>query len=73
MRKLIFAAVGVAVLAGCAATDGGQVASHEETYTPLGTHLPRKNTRAMADERKFVDKEDFKRQQEMMPEMQGGK
>lgn len=73
MRKLIFAAVGVAALAGCAVTDGGQVASHEETYTPLGTLLPRKNTQAMADERKFVDKEEFKRQQQMMPEMQGGK
>jgi hypothetical protein len=62
---LIFA-VGVAALAGCASTDGGQVASHEQTYTPLGTLLPRKNAQA-GDDRKFVDKEEFKRQQESVP------
>ncbi|GAB3440004.1 lipoprotein [Massilia solisilvae] len=72
MRKLIFAAVGVAALAGCASTDGGQVASQEQTYTPLGTFVPRKNVK-VADERKFMDKEEFQRQQQMMSDPQGGK
>lgn len=73
MRKLIFAAVSVAALAGCASTDGGPVASHEQTYTPLGTLLPRKNTQVAADQRKFMDKEEFQRQQQMMTEPQGSK
>jgi type IV pilus biogenesis protein CpaD/CtpE len=61
---MILIAVVAAVLAGCASTDTNQLDSREVAYTPLGSNLPRKTTR---DERTFVDKEEFKRQQEMAP------
>jgi hypothetical protein len=63
---MILAALAATVLAGCASTGANQVASRDETYTPLGSNLPRK-TGAGKDERAYVDKEEFKRQQEMAP------
>jgi type IV pilus biogenesis protein CpaD/CtpE len=58
-------ALALTVLAGCASTDTDQTASREESYTPLGSYLPRKN--AAKDERTLLNKEEFKRQQEMAP------
>lgn len=67
MKRTILGALALAVLAGCATDDSVQTAAREETYTPLGTNIPRKN--AKVDERAFVDKEEFKRQQEMTAEI----
>jgi type IV pilus biogenesis protein CpaD/CtpE len=64
LKRMILTALALAVLAGCATTDTNQVASHEQTYTPLGSYLPRKTVK---DERTYIDKEEFKRQQEMAP------
>jgi hypothetical protein len=65
---MILTTLALAVLAGCASTDTNQFASHEEAYTPLGSNLPRKS--AARDERTFMDKEEFKRQQEAVAENQ---
>jgi hypothetical protein len=62
---LTLTALALTVLAGCASTDAVQTASREEAYVPLGTLLPRKT--AGKDERTYIDKEEFKRQQEMAP------
>jgi hypothetical protein len=59
---MTLAALTLAVLAGCASNDAVQTASREESYTPLGSYLPRKN--AGKDERTYIDKEEFKRRQE---------
>jgi type IV pilus biogenesis protein CpaD/CtpE len=64
LRKITLAALTLTVLAGCASTDTVQTASRDDSYTPLGSYLPRKKT-ADKDDRTYVDKEEFKRQQEM--------
>lgn len=63
---MILGALTLAVLAGCASTDSVQLASREEAYVPLGSYLPRKTAK---DERTYIDKEEFKRQQEMTAEI----
>jgi hypothetical protein len=68
VKKIMFASLGLAVLAGCASIDQGPAGVREETYTPLGTFVPRKSQGP--DDRKFVDKEEFKRQQEMTAAIQ---
>lgn len=70
MKKMTLAALTVTVLAGCASSDSIPTASREETYTPLGTFLPRK-TGNTKDERTYIDKEEFKRQQDMTPAVEG--
>jgi len=72
VTKMILAALALAVMAGCASTSpqGVQVAAAEERYTPLGTLLPRKKTQSK-DERAYIDKEEFKRQQESVGAFQG--
>lgn len=70
MKKLALTAFTLAVLAGCASTDGTKVASREETYIPLGSLLPRKAGQGK-DERTQVDKEEFRRQAEMTRAEQG--
>jgi type IV pilus biogenesis protein CpaD/CtpE len=66
LKKTTFVTLALTVLAGCASTDDVQVAKREETYTPLGTLVPRK-TGQNKDERTYINKEDFKRQQETLP------
>lgn len=69
MKKTILVALALTALAGCASTDSVQLASHEETYTPLGTLLPRK-VNQNKDDRTFMDKEEFKRQQDAVGSIQ---
>lgn len=66
MKRMILGALALAVLAGCASDNSVQTASREEAYTPLGTNIPRKTAK---DERAYIDKEEFKRQQEMTAEI----
>lgn len=70
MKKTILVALALTVLAGCASTEGEQYASREETYTPLGTLLPRKANQDK-DERSYINKDEFKRQQESVGAFQG--
>lgn len=67
--RMILGALALAVLAGCATDESVQTASREETYVPLGTNIPRKNSKTPKDERTYVNKEDFKRAQEMTAEI----
>lgn len=70
MKNTILVALALTVLAGCASTDNGvQLASNEQTYTPLGTLLPRKVSQNK-DDRTFIDKEDFKRSQDAVGSIQ---
>ncbi len=69
LKKTILVALALTVLAGCASTEDVQLASNEQTYTPLGTLLPRKVSQNK-DDRTFIDKEDFKRQQEAVGSIQ---
>jgi hypothetical protein len=70
LKKLTLVAFALTLLAGCASNDGVQVASREESYTPLGTLLPRKTNQGK-DERTYIDKEEFKRAQETVSSMAG--
>jgi hypothetical protein len=69
--RVILGALALAALAGCASNEGVQLASREETYVPLGTNIPRKNSKTPRDERTYVNKEDFKQAQEMTAEING--
>jgi hypothetical protein len=70
LKKLILVTFALTVLAGCVSNDNVQLASREESYTPLGTLLPRKANQGR-DERTYIDKEEFKRAQESVSSMAG--
>jgi hypothetical protein len=58
------AALAAAALAGCASSDTREVASRGKTYMPLGSNVPHKVGESI-DDRKYIDKEEFRRQMEM--------
>jgi hypothetical protein len=65
VKRLLLTTLTLSLAAGCASTDSAQSASREETYIALGSYLPRKTGNGK-DERTFIDKEEFKRQADMV-------
>jgi hypothetical protein len=57
-------ALAVAALAGCASSDTREAASRGKTYTALGSNVPHKVGEGI-DDRKYIDKEQFRREMEM--------
>jgi hypothetical protein len=63
MKKMIFAAMSAALLAGCAELPKeGDTGVKEETIVMTGSHIPRKASNASFTNTRVIDKEELARQ-----------
>lgn len=62
MKKMIFAAVCVVLVSGCADMPNDGAGVKEETYIMTGSHIPRKASAPAYGDTRVVSKEELERQ-----------